>query len=258
VGERTSYPPGTFCWVDLAAADPDAAKRFYGELFGWAMEDLDAGGRTYTICRLDGASVAGFFEMTPQMRAQAPPFWSSHVAVADADTAAARARELGATVLDEPVDVGPVGRMAVVRDPRGAVLSLWQPRARPGAERVNDVGCLCMNELATDDPEAVAGFYAGLFGWTTELLPEGRGGAPLRLAFNDGAMNAAILDAENGARPHWRPCFTVESCERALERIGALGGRTFAEPLSLEDGTVAVALDPGGAVFAIYDGSTDP
>ncbi len=43
------------------------------------------------------------------------------------------------------------GRVAVLKDPQGAVFAVWQPRTRIGAERVNDVGCLCMNELATTD-----------------------------------------------------------------------------------------------------------
>jgi predicted enzyme related to lactoylglutathione lyase len=38
MGKRTSYAPGTFSWVDLATTDPDAAKSFYGELFGWSHQ----------------------------------------------------------------------------------------------------------------------------------------------------------------------------------------------------------------------------
>ena len=43
MGERTSYAPGTFCWVGLATSDPAAAERFYMGLFGWDAEELPAG-----------------------------------------------------------------------------------------------------------------------------------------------------------------------------------------------------------------------
>ena len=78
-GERTSYAPGTFSWVDLATTDAAAAKAFYAGMFGWEMEDNDAGGgAVYTMCRLDGDAVAGLYEMTEEMRATgAPPNWLS-------------------------------------------------------------------------------------------------------------------------------------------------------------------------------------
>ena len=79
------------------------------------------------------------------------PNWTSYVTVADAGAAVARAKELGGRVVDDAFDVLDVGRMAVLEDPQGAVFAVWQPRARIGAERVNDIGCLCMNELATTD-----------------------------------------------------------------------------------------------------------
>lgn len=59
------------------------------------------------------------------------------------------------------------------RDPQGAVFAVWQPRTRTGAERVNDVGCLCMNELATTDIDAARSFYGACSGWTTEAVDMG-------------------------------------------------------------------------------------
>ena len=40
MGERSSYAPGTFCWIELSTTDPDRAKAFCGELFGWEHEDM--------------------------------------------------------------------------------------------------------------------------------------------------------------------------------------------------------------------------
>jgi len=138
---------GSPAWVDLATTDPGNARDFYTGLFGWDVEDADAGGgAVYTLCRLDGAVVCGLFEMPEAMRATGvPPNWTSYVTVEDAGAAAARAAALGGTVVDDAFDVLDAGRMAVLQDPLGAVFAVWQPRARIGADRVNDVGCLCMN-----------------------------------------------------------------------------------------------------------------
>ncbi len=64
MGKRTSYAPGTFSWVDLATPDAAGAKSFYGGVFGWDLEDTDAGGgAVYTMCRVDGDAVCGLYEL---------------------------------------------------------------------------------------------------------------------------------------------------------------------------------------------------
>ncbi len=69
MGRRASYPTGTFSWVDLAATDAAAAKDFYAGVFGWELDDTDAGGgATYTMCRVGGDAVAGLFEVTGELR----------------------------------------------------------------------------------------------------------------------------------------------------------------------------------------------
>jgi predicted enzyme related to lactoylglutathione lyase len=57
-----------------------------------------------------------------------PPHWSVCFAVADCDATLARARELGAQVVAEPVDM-PIGRFAALIDPQGAWFTLMQPPA---------------------------------------------------------------------------------------------------------------------------------
>ena len=156
MGERNTYESGTFCWVGLATSDPVGAKSFYTSLFGWEAEALAAAGvGTFTTLRSGGNDVAILYRQTAEaLAAQAPPHWTSYISVQDADATAARANELGgAAVFREPFDVLDAGRVAAIRDPTGAIVSLWQPRARIGATLVNDIGALCWNELATSDLE---------------------------------------------------------------------------------------------------------
>src|SRR3954467_9938913 len=131
MGERTSYPPGTFSWVDLQTSDPEAAKAFYSSLLGWDYEDIPIGdGAAYSMARLQDHSVAA---IGPLQGEGMPSHWNCYVTVADVDASAARAAELGATLLAEPFDVFDAGRMAAFQDPQGAVLSIWQAKDNIGA-----------------------------------------------------------------------------------------------------------------------------
>jgi predicted enzyme related to lactoylglutathione lyase len=125
VGERTHYEPGTFCLVGLATSDPAAATGFYASLFGWDSEELSAG--KYTMLRRGGKEEAILYRQTPEARAAgAPPHWTSYISVEDADATAARAGKLGgAAVFREPFEVLDAGRVAAIRDPTGAIVSLW-------------------------------------------------------------------------------------------------------------------------------------
>jgi predicted enzyme related to lactoylglutathione lyase len=261
VGKRTSYAPGTFSWVDVVTTETAAAKSFYRGLFGWEMDDEDTGaGAVYTMCRIDGDAVCGLFEMSDDMRADGVPSnWTSYVSVTDAEAAAGRADELGGAVVRQPFDVPGAGRVAVLKDPFGAVFAVWQPGARIGAERVNEIGCLCMNELATIDPEGARSFYERLFGWTTEVIDTGPDGPPMVFAHVDGRLNASFSPpAEGEVPPHWRPYFAIESTDAAVERVSELGGKVLLGPTAHPHGSIAVALDQQGARFALYAGELDP
>src|SRR5213592_4182251 len=165
MGKRTGYAPGTFSWVDLTTSDAAAAKAFYGRLFGWDFEDNEIpGGGTYTMCKVKGDYVCAI----PSSTDQAPPHWNSYVTVTSTDESAAKAKELGASLIEEPFDVLEAGRMALVQDQTGAALCVWEPRQTIGAGRVNEPGCLTWNELQTPDVDAAGSFYRELFGWTTQ------------------------------------------------------------------------------------------
>ena len=261
MGKRENYAPGTFCWVDLATTDPAGAKAFYTGLFGWEAEGVPAGeAETYTVLRSRSDEVCGLYEIDAERRDQGfPPQWFSHVSVEDADAIVSRARELGGTVYGEVFDVGEYGRFAIVQDPSGAALVAWQTEANSGARRVNDPGCLTWNELNTREPERMAAFYAELFGWEMEARRENG-----RLAYvvirNAGRSNGGIMpmtEQHGNAPPYWLAYFTVTSCDDAVAKVRELGGEVLAGPLDLGAGRIAVASDPQGAVFALFEGETD-
>lgn len=255
MGERTSYAPGTFCWVDLGARDPNGAAAFYAAVLGWEITEptSDEHG-AYRTATLRGHAVAGVWQGAAPV-----PAWTSYVSVEDVDAAAARATELGATVAMGPVQVGELGRSALVHDPQGAAVGLWEPGAMIGATLVNAPGALSLNQLNTTDAAGVIPFYTGLFGWEVEQVSPGP--QPYWGIRNRGVLNGGIMEmpAGNPAPPHWLPYFTVQDIDAADALIVDAGGKVVVPVMPAgPEGRILVAMDPEAAAFALWEGRVDP
>jgi predicted enzyme related to lactoylglutathione lyase len=252
MGEVTTYPQGTFCWVDLGTTDVEGAKGFYGELFGWKMEDIPTGqAGPYTMCRVNGKDVAGIYDQPEEERAVAPPHWNSYLAVDDVETVTARAKEMGPMSITEPFDVMERGRMTVLQDPAGALVSLWEANRSIGAHLVNEVGTWTWCDLATRDPVKASGFYADLFGWRFE--PRGDGYWSISMdRFLIGGMRTMNEDPPE-TPAHWMPYFVLANADDAMTRIGQLSGKILVPPREVPAGRFLVFADPVGAFLGVVE-----
>jgi predicted enzyme related to lactoylglutathione lyase len=250
MGERTSHAPGTFSWADLGTSDADGAKAFYGGLLGWEFEDMPIpDSPPYSMATIGGRTVAALYGKRDE---QAPSAWLSYVTVEDADATAARAAELGGTVISEPFDVMEAGRMAVLQDPTGAVFAVWQPRASIGAQLVNEPGAMCLNQLNTSDPDAAQSFYGSLFGWTFRGV-ESPGQSYWGIT-NGERLNGGMTESSPS---NWLAYFTSADIDASAAKVTELGGQVIVPPSPVPGGRIAVAADPQGAVFAFVEGRMD-
>ncbi len=249
-----TYAPGTFCWADLGTPDAVAATRFYTTLFGWTAEarptESDA---FYTMLHADGRSVAALYQQ--EAPPNGPPHWLSYICVASVSDAAGRARGLGGAVLMEPFDVLDVGRMAMVRDPAGAVVALWEPRRHAGAGVVGEPGSMCWNELATTDTARAGAFYSALFDWTAATQPMGATVYTLFTAHGAARGGMMAIAASWGAvPPHWLLYFAVSDCDGSTALAQSLGGAVRVPPTDAPGvGRFAILADPQGAAFAAIE-----
>jgi predicted enzyme related to lactoylglutathione lyase len=118
--------PGALSWTELNTRDPEAAKAFYGTVFGWEFEEVEFEGLgSYITIKLDGESIAGMLDMTGRVPDEVPPNWLAYFGVEDADTALETVKSGGGNVAFGPVEVT-AGRFAVVSDPFGAVFAVIQ------------------------------------------------------------------------------------------------------------------------------------
>jgi uncharacterized protein len=269
--ERDGYIPGVPCWVDTNQPDADAALAFYGGLFGWKFENVLPEGSEgkYFIGRIRGGDVAAVGSI-PDGAPMAK--WNTFVWVASADETAAKVREAGGAVAVEPVDVMDSGRMAVITDPEGAALFVWQAREHKGAKVVNEHGSLNFNGLATRDPERAKAFYGAVFGWQTLPLPSGvmwtlpgygdhleqaspglrqqmaQMGAPEGFIDVVAALNP-IAEGDSDTPAHWSVTFAVDDVDATAAKAKQLGGRVVAGPFDAPWVKMAVINDPHGATF---------
>jgi uncharacterized protein len=249
---QMEHAPGSFCWIELATTDGDAAKKFYGELFGWEAQDNPIGpDMVYTMLRLNGKDVAALYQKGEEMK-QVPTHWASYISVASADESAAKAKSLGATVVQEPFDVMEHGRMAVIADPTGAHFCIWQPKQHKGVGVKGETNSLCWNELLTNDTEKAKEFYTNLFGWTSKT---DAGETPYTEWINGDDHIGGMMQIQpqmGPMPPNWGIYIAVTDCDATAEKATSLGGRQYVPPTDIPNvGRFAVLSDPQGAVFNI-------
>jgi len=245
----TSHAPGSFCWVELATTDQAEAKRFYQSLFGWDAADQSIGpDETYTFFKQAGQDAAAGYRLRPDQKG-VPPHWQVYVRVTSADDAASRAKELGGTVLAPPFDVFDAGRMAVLQDPSGAVLAVWEARRSPGLGVVDEPGAFCWAELMANDLARSATFYTSLFGWGSKDDPR-----YVEWTLGGRSIGGMIqIQKEWGeVPPHWLAYFQVADCDRSVEKAKGMGAKVAMGPQDFPGvGRIALLHDPQGAQFYV-------
>ena len=251
--EVINHLEGATCWVDLATSDIDAASAFYADLLGWEIMEGNAETGGYRQALLEGRPVAG---LMPVMDASMPTMWTQYLKASDEDALAARAVELGATLIVPPMDVMSFGRMAVLLDPTGAGFGLWQPDELAGSGFVREPGSWTWSELLSSDPDASEAFYTSLLGWAKdEGIPSN--GLDYR-SFTIGTDPVAGIMARpdglpDGIPDYWGVYFTVDSVARALEVVSAHGATVAHGPDVIPMGTTLQLIDPTGAVVGLLE-----
>jgi predicted enzyme related to lactoylglutathione lyase len=113
-----------FVHVELHTQDPEKAKRFYGELFDWKLEDVPD--MNYTIIDVGETGRGGGIMKSPMP--DALPQWVPYVLVDDVAASTEKAKFLGASVLQDVTEIPDIGRFSMLRDPTGAAVALFKPK----------------------------------------------------------------------------------------------------------------------------------
>ena len=241
----TTWPNGTPCWIDYGAADIEAAKAFYTDVLGWTYEGGEPEYGGYLTAQTKGLAAAG---LAPQQDPDDPPKWMTYFASDDVDGTAKQITDAGGTLLLEPMDVGPMGRMLIARDPQGHPFGVWQSGEHTGVRIYNEPGSLVWNEAAVDDPASAQEFYSSVFGFTFEEIPDSGGYATFK---TDAGPLGGLARHEPGSPKGWTTCFSVANTDKAVEAAEKGGGKVTTPAHDMPFGRFAVLEDAWGAGFSV-------
>jgi predicted enzyme related to lactoylglutathione lyase len=257
-GERL---PGKIVWRDLLSNDPAASQRFYGDLFGWEFESIgDASNlrsnSAYTLIRHKGKLIGGMVDTRALNNRDDISQWVVLMAVEDLDARVASATANGGTIVAPPTDLQERGRLALIRDPEGALVGLLETRSGDPLDSRPEVGGFLWDELWTTDVQNATSFYgelAGLKPDTIDIDSDEETAPTYRLLKSGDTPRAGIMpNPLDGLDPVWVSYIRVENPAAITSRVAGLGGRVIVEarprPLG---GEVAFIAGPSGAGIAL-------
>lgn len=254
---EAAWPQGTPAWVDITVPDRNAAMAFYGPLFGWDFVEGGPDMGFYTMATRHGQVVAGIGE--PMGGDNLPPAaWTTYLATDDVDATVEIAAAAGATVLMAPIAVMGFGRMALLVDPAGAVVGLWQSGSHTGANLVNEPGGLIWTEGLSHDLAGARQFYGTVFRYTfDDMSAAGFDYAAVNLDGRTvgglGGTGSMLVEAP----PHWQVYFAVGDTDAATARAVTLGAAVLVGPRDSPHGRLAILSGPAGEQFTLIS-TTEP
>jgi len=244
--------------VDLLSSDTDKAQQFYADVLGWTAEGSGAEFGGYVNFFSDGHRVAGM--MRNDGESGTPDVWNTYLSTDNIEATVDLAVKEGGNVIAPPMVVGDLGSMAILSDPAGAVVGLWQPGQHTGFGKYNEPGSVAWDELHSKDFDASTSFYAEVFGWRLEPTSDTDD-----FRYYTGQLNgepvAGMMDSKRFLPPEvpsmWTVYFSTTDVDSACERVTAGGGRVIRPPEDTPFGRIAELADPTGALFKLHSDISD-
>jgi predicted enzyme related to lactoylglutathione lyase len=240
---------GRFVWFEYVSKDAPKAQGFFGELFGWSTKNIPMPDGAYTMIAAPDGTTIGGYSATP---ADAPAAsWLPYLLVPSAADIAARVKSLGGSIMKEPFKVGDFATMAIVNDPLGATLALWQP-TKPEEPAKPAVGHFVWNELTSKTPEASVKFYSQIGGFTSSKMDMGEMGT-YHLLESGGQSRAGIMAPQMPEAPHaWLPYVQIASADQTADKAKRLGATVVVPPTDIPNvGRFAIFVDTQGSATGI-------
>jgi predicted enzyme related to lactoylglutathione lyase len=245
---------GRFVWYDLMSSDPEASKRFYTEALGWGTRAdrplMGVEGQSpYTMWTADDAPIAGLVPFSQER-------WLGYVGVADVERSMTQAKDLGGKVVFAPPDIPRVGRFAVIEDPQGAAIAVFQAvepmPPQPFAPKPLEFS---WHELATTDRRASIDFYRAMFEWDTIDETDTGPLGPYLVFGRRGVPYGGMFDKPpEMPEPAWSYYVRVHDVREVTSKVRQNGGQVTRGPVEAWRGDwIAQCRDPAGGVFAVHE-----
>jgi uncharacterized protein len=250
---------GQFLWHELLTADPAAGAGFYSKVLGWNAQPWE-GNEEYTMLShgkgpVGGARVVG----KDALASKAGPNWLTYVGVPEIEAALAAVTDQGGQVIHPVTGVGSDGgRYAVIADPQGAVIGVYEPGADMSGGGGDAMSApVVWHELTAEDPVAALQFYKDIFGWDVVGTHPMGGEVGTYYLFGKGTtqMGGAFVRGKHLAPswPRWLVYLAVPSVTAAVAAAKAAGGQVLNGPHQVPGGSwIAQVVDSHGVPVALH------
>jgi uncharacterized protein len=265
--------PGRFVWFELVTGDAEAAKTFYGGLFGWEFSDDEEAGIEYAVITHRGAPIGGIAtidaegakdiaqsdeeeedeesedeEEVVESPARGPAAWLATMAVPDIDAQLRPLFREGGILHFGPLQIQGRGRMAIASDPGGAMLALVQFTDGAPPESDLEPGRWLWVELWAEKPKDAIEFYDQWVGYRAAPV-KGSQAPSYAVFFKGSAPRAGLAEIPiRQVKPNWLPYVQVSDIDETITRAQQLGARLFAR-----DDDAAILIDPLGAAIGVQE-----
>jgi len=253
-GEATTGTQGRWIWAELFTSDVAEAKAFYGDVFGWQFETRGTREKPYILARNDGRPVAGMLHHPAAAGDVLRSRWVGLVSAGDVDAVSDRARDAGASILLDPVDLPGRGRVALVADPEGARFGLLASGSGDPPDAMPDAGSWLWHELWAHSAMKTADFYRKTVGYSIKRTGKAEGKTEWHLLAGGFPRAGIIEHGASGLPSAWLHYVRVADVDATIERIVKAGGSLLIAPTrEFRQGRAAVIVDPMGAPLGIAE-----
>ncbi len=243
---------GKFVWYDLFTNDLQSTSRFYEGLFGWSFSDTASKERLVKTIARDGVPIANAILIDSVKGNVNECLWLSYMSVEDVDRALMVAKKNNGTIYMQPKDLPNRGRIAIVKDPEGALFAIVTTSDGDPPDQGLIQNHWMGSELWTANVDASLKYYHLLAGYEQRLVDVGAGPKYRFLVKNGQTRGGIVKIPWDDVKPNWLPYIAVEDVMAIAAKAEELGGKVLVEPdKAIRKGRVAIIADPSGAVFAV-------
>ena len=243
---------GKFVWFDLFTHDLKSASHFYEELFGWSFYPEKSGRKIVNTITREGIPIGNAIQINRKKNKLRKSRWLSYMSVENVDASVKLVEQNHGTVFMRPKELPNRGRVAVVKDPLGAVFAMVTVSGGDPPDKEIMENFWMGSELWTSNVDSAMDFYYLLVGYEKELVDVGAE-SKYHLLVKDGQPRAGMVKIpRDDIKPNWVPYIAVQDVMTVADKAEQLGGILLIEPdKEVREGMLAIISDPNGAVFAV-------
>ena len=224
---------GRFVWHELMTPDTSGAHAFYAKVVGWKTQAFEHD-PSYQMFAAGSGPIGGSVA-----QASGTPHWLHYVGTPDIEATVQAAKGRGASVTKEITSIPNGGKYAVLADPQGAAIAVYQSGTDAGKESPPKRGEFSWHELATSDWRAAIDFYSAVFGW--EKMAEHDMGPEMGkyvLFGSNGVQRGGMFNkpAAMPGGPGWLGYVRVKDVNDAVKKAKAARGTLVNGPMEVPGG----------------------